>query len=154
MGHYTPTTGLTSHMTRNGSVKSGRSDRSQSLEERKINREKAELSLALATAKREEAESKILIMSIDSQLSPPREVSCGTSVASSITSSHHSRHGKQRRNKPKHDERNRSLRAQHEEVLTSVRANSPTVDYDSALQQELRQGSGSGSVDEAHVLEQ
>jgi hypothetical protein len=141
-------------MTRNGSVKSGRSDRSQSLEERKINREKAELSLALATAKREEAESKILIMSIDSQLSPPREVSCGTSVASSITSSHHSRHGKQRRNKPKHDERNRSLRAQHEEVLTSVRANSPTVDYDSAIQQELRQGSGSGSVDEAHVLEQ
>jgi hypothetical protein len=148
-GHYTPTSGLTSHMTRNVSVKSGRSDRSHSLEEHKINRENAKLSLALATAKREEAESKILIMSIDSQLSPPREGSCGTSVASSITSSHHSRQGKQHRNKPKHDERNRSLRAQLEEVLTSVRENSPTVNYDSALRQELRQGSGSGTVYES-----
>jgi hypothetical protein len=156
MGHYTPTLGSTSHITRNGSVKSVRSDRSLTLEEHKVIREKAELSLALAIAKREEAESKMLIMSIDSQVSPPREGSRGTSATSSITSSHHSRQSKQRRNKPKHDERNRSLRAQLEEVHISVRENSPTVNYDSALQQELRQGSGSGSVDvlmKAHVLE-
>jgi hypothetical protein len=147
MGHYTPTTGLTSHITRNGSVKSVRSDRSLTLEELKVIREKAELKITVATAKREEAESKMLILIIDSQLSRPREGSRGTSATPSITSSHHSRRSKQHRNKPKHDERNRSLRAQLDEPLTSVRENSPTVNYDSALQQELRQGSGSGGVD-------
>jgi hypothetical protein len=52
MEYSTPTTGLTSQMTRNGSVKSGRSGKSQSLEERKSSREKAQLSLDLATAQR------------------------------------------------------------------------------------------------------
>jgi hypothetical protein len=105
MGYSAPTTGSPSQITRDGSVKSGHSGKCQSFDEHKSSREKAQLSLDLSTAKREEAAAKILIMSIDSQLSPSRGRSRGTSEASSIASSHRSR-------QVKHDESNRSLHGQ------------------------------------------
>jgi hypothetical protein len=124
---------------------------SQSLDERKSEREMARLSLELATAKRQEAAAKIRIMTMDSQLSPSRGGSRGTSDASSIASSRQSRRAKHHRSKQKHAESEKSmpLRVQLEENLTSAREDSITVDYGSILQSEERHESTSGSVDES-----
>jgi hypothetical protein len=151
VGYSTPPTGLTSQKPKNGSTKSGHSGKSQSLDERKSEREMARLSLELATAKREEAAAKIRIMTMDSQLLPSRGGSRGTSDASSMASSCQSRQVKQHRSKQKHAESEKSmpLHAQLEEILTSLREDSVTVDDCSMLQSEERHEITSGSVAES-----
>jgi hypothetical protein len=148
MGRRTPTTGVTSH-TGNGSVKSVRSEASWTLDELRVMREARKLEIKMADAIEKASRSRLSLLSIDSQISRPREGSRRTSAASSKTSSHHSRQDRRRRNKPKRDEHNRSLRRLLDEVLTSVREDSFTVDYDSVIQRKLRQGSVSGSNGES-----
>jgi hypothetical protein len=94
MGRHTPTTRLTSH-TGNGSVRSIRSDRSLTLDELKVIRETERLKIKKADAIKEASRSRLLILSIDSQISRPREGSRRTSAPSSNTSSHHSRQDRQ-----------------------------------------------------------
>jgi hypothetical protein len=144
VGRPTPTTAVTSH-TGNGSVTSGRSNKSYSLDEHKTHREKLNLGLDMAMAEKEVVAARLRLTSADPQLPPSRGGSRGSSAASSEASSHYSRQDRQRRNKPKHDAHKRSLHAQIDEMLTPVCEDPVTVNYNSALQRELSRGNVSGS---------
>jgi hypothetical protein len=100
VGYSTPPTGMTSQKKKTGSTKSGHSGTSQSLDERRSERELARLSLELA--------AKIRIMTMDSQVSPSRGGSRGTSDASSVASSCQSRQLKHHRSKQRYAESEKS----------------------------------------------
>jgi hypothetical protein len=103
----------------------------------------------MAMADKKIVAARFELRSADSQLPPSRGGSRGSSAASSKASSYRSRRDRQHRNKPKHDEHKTSSHAQHDEVLTPVREDPMTVNYNSALQRELPQGNASGSDGES-----